>query len=100
MNHSRKPITLALGAAFALAGGAAQADSLFAVTDLGSGYMVARADDAKPAAPKPAADAKTPAPKAETAAAAAKTAADSTAKKAEHACGEGMCGGDMKAKTK
>lgn len=98
MSHSRKPITLALGAALALAGSAAQAETLFAVTDLGAGYMVARADEAKPAAAKPVADAKTPAPKA--AAAATKTAADSTAKKAEHACGEGMCGGEMKPKTK
>jgi len=39
---SKKPLALALGAAFGMTGLAAEA-SLFSVTDLASGYMVAQA---------------------------------------------------------
>lgn len=45
-NYSKKPIALALGATFALAGMAAQA-SVFQVADLGAGYMVASAESHK-----------------------------------------------------
>lgn len=41
MLNKRKPLAVALGAAFALGGGAAQASSLFAASDLAAGYMVA-----------------------------------------------------------
>ena len=41
---SKKPLALALGAAFSLSGMAAHA-SVFQVADLASGYMVASADD-------------------------------------------------------
>ncbi len=44
LNH--KPLALALGAAFALTGAAAQA-SVFQTTDLGAGYMVASAGEGK-----------------------------------------------------
>ena len=51
---SKKPLMLAVGAAFALSGTSAHA-SLFQVTDLASGYMVAQATPATPATPaKPA----------------------------------------------
>lgn len=43
---SRKPLSLALGAAFALTGTMAQA-SVFHAADLGAGYMVAQATPAK-----------------------------------------------------
>ena len=46
ISMSKKPLALALGAAFALTGAAAQA-SVFQVTDLAAGYMVASAGDAK-----------------------------------------------------
>ncbi|MGQ0698503.1 MAG: HvfA family oxazolone/thioamide-modified RiPP metallophore [Panacagrimonas sp.] len=42
----KKPLSVVLGAAFALTGMAAQA-SVFQATDLGAGYMVAAAGDAK-----------------------------------------------------
>lgn len=61
--NKRKPLAVALGAAFAI-GGAAQASSLFVASDLAAGYMVALIGD----------------------------------KAGEHACGEGGCGADMKAK--
>ncbi len=47
---SKKPLALALGAAFGLAGMSAQA-SVFQVADLASGYMVAQATPATPAKP-------------------------------------------------
>lgn len=62
--NKRKPLALALGAAFAIGGGAAQAYELFVASDLSTGYMVASIDE----------------------------------KAGEHACGEGGCGADMKAK--
>ena len=46
MKMSKKPLAIALGAAFALTGMAAQA-SVFQASDLGAGYMVASAADAK-----------------------------------------------------
>jgi uncharacterized low-complexity protein len=58
---SRKPLAIALGAAFALSGIAVAQASVFQTADLGSGYMVAAAEatmpapaDAMPAAPAPA----------------------------------------------
>jgi uncharacterized low-complexity protein len=60
---SKKPLALALGAAFTLAGAGAQA-SVFQVSDLASGYMVAQATPATPAKP------------------------------AEGKCGEGKCGAE------
>ena len=49
--QNRKSISLAIASAFALTGGLA-APSLFAATDLASGYMVASAGDAKAAEAK------------------------------------------------
>lgn len=43
--NKRKPLAIALGAAFAITGGAAQASSLFVASDLASGYMVASIGD-------------------------------------------------------
>lgn len=62
--NKRKPLAVALGAAFAIGGGAAQASSLFVASDLAAGYMLASNGD----------------------------------KAGEHACGEGKCGAEMKAK--
>ncbi|WP_273453327.1 hypothetical protein [Nevskia ramosa] len=42
--NKRKPLAVALGAAFAI-GGAAQASSLFVASDLAAGYMVASIGD-------------------------------------------------------
>jgi uncharacterized low-complexity protein len=47
---SKKPLALALGAAFTLTGLGAQA-SVFQMSDLASGYMVAQATPATPAKP-------------------------------------------------
>ena len=47
---SKKPLALALGAAFTLTGMGAQA-SVFQISELGSGYMVAQATPATPATP-------------------------------------------------
>jgi uncharacterized low-complexity protein len=47
---SKKPLALAMGAAFALTGMATQA-SVFQAADLASGYMVAQATPATPATP-------------------------------------------------
>src|SRR5690349_7395535 len=58
-SFSKKPLAVALGAAFAIAGGAAQA-SVFQTADLGAGYMVASAGDAAKTDTK-AADAAKPA---------------------------------------
>lgn len=75
MRHSKKPLVVALTAAFALAGGSA-----FAAQDLSSGYMVAsigekagehKCGEGKCGAEKKAGEAK---------------------------CGEGKCGADKKAK--
>ncbi|MGQ0530409.1 MAG: HvfA family oxazolone/thioamide-modified RiPP metallophore [Panacagrimonas sp.] len=45
--QSKKPLAIVLGAAFALSGMAAAQASVFQTTDLGAGYMVAAAGDAK-----------------------------------------------------
>ena len=50
---TKKPLVIALGAAFALSGAAAHA-SVFQTADLGTGYMVAAADAAAPADATPA----------------------------------------------
>ncbi|WP_295679037.1 hypothetical protein [uncultured Nevskia sp.] len=42
--NKRKPLAVALGAAFVI-GGAAQASPLFVASDLAAGYMVASIDD-------------------------------------------------------
>ncbi len=91
---SKKPLALALGAAFTLAGAGAQA-SVFQVAELASGYMVAQATPATPA---------TPAKKAEEAkcgAACVKSKMEKSSMKeadAKAACEkmkhEGKCGGD------
>lgn len=75
---SKKPLALALGTAFALAGAA----PAFAATDLSSGYMVAslgdKAGEHKCGEGKCGGD---------------KKAAD---KAGEHKCGEGKCGAEKK----
>lgn len=81
MRHSKKPLVVALSAAFALTG----AGSAFAAQDLSAGYMVASIGDAKTAEHK-CGEAKCGADK--------KAAA---AKAAEHKCGEAKCGADKKA---
>ncbi len=80
--QNRKSISLAIASAFALTGGLAST-SLFAATDLASGYMVASAGDAK------AAEAKCGDKKAE-AKCGDKKAAEAKCgdKKAEHKCGD------------
>lgn len=100
---SKKPLALALGAAFTLTGMAAHA-SVFQVSDLASGYMVASADDkGKEAAcgagcvekmtkeGKSEADAKAACDKAKKE---GKCGGDKkTEKKKEGKCGEAKCGG-------
>jgi len=85
MTLNKKPLTVVLGAAFAL-GGAAQAGSLFQATDLAAGYMVAAAGDK--AGEHKCGEAKCGAEK--------KTGSDD--KKPEHKCGEGKCGAEKKPK--
>ena len=108
---SRKPLSLALGAAFALTGTMAHA-SLFQAADLGAGYMVAQAKEAegkcgeakcgaecmKKMAEKGMkeadAKAKCDKAKAEGKCGEAKCGAEKTKSKAEEGkCGEGKCGG-------
>lgn len=50
---SRRPLSIALGAACALGGLNAQA-SIFQATDLAGGYMVAAADETEKSGPRPA----------------------------------------------
>jgi uncharacterized low-complexity protein len=107
-NFPKKPLMLAMGAAFALTGGMAQA-SVFQIADLGAGYMVAEGDakaDAKAGeakcgaeclkkmkdSGKTEADAKASCDKAK---AEGKCGSDKKAgdKKKEGKCGEGKCGG-------
>ena len=99
---SKKPLALALGAAFGLTGMGAQA-SLFQVADLGAGYMVAQNTPAAPAKP---AEGKCGEAKCGAACMKEKTGkglkeADAKAAcekmKAEGKCGEGKCGADTKA---
>ena len=83
---SKKPLALALGAAFTLTGLAAQA-SVFQVADLAAGYMVASADDKGGEAKCGAACMKEKMEKGKMSEADAKAACDKMAK-------EGKCGGD------
>lgn len=105
MMVTKKPLVVALGAAFALTGAVAQA-SVFHSSDLGAGYMVAAADavapastDATPANP-PKQDKKSSELKCGEHKPAKAKAADG--KPAEGKCGEGKCGegkcGQMKKK--
>jgi uncharacterized low-complexity protein len=108
---SKKPLALALGAAFTLTGFGAQA-SVFQASDLASGYMVAQATPATPA--KPAEGKKGHEGKCGAACmkamqekgkneADAKAECDKMAKEGkcgEGKCGEGKCGGDKKDKAK
>lgn len=104
---SRKPVALALGAAFALTGMGAQA-SVFQFSDLASGYMLAAADAAK-AGDKKAEEARCGADcarnmkgttEADAQAACAKAMAEgrcgSAKEKKEGKCGEGKCGSNKK----
>lgn len=97
---SKKPLALALGAAFTMTGMAAQA-SVFQVSDLASGYMVAQATPATPAKPAEgkcgehkcgAACMKDKMDKGKMSEADAKAACEKM--KAEGKCGEGKCGAD------
>ncbi len=81
----KKPLAVAIGAAFALTGVAAHA-SVFQVTDLGAGYMVASADDAKTA------EGKCGEKKAEGKCGEKKAEGKCGEKKADGKCGEGKCG--------
>ena len=102
---SKKPLAMALGAAFALTGMGAQA-SVFQASDLASGYMVAQATPATPATPAKPAEGKCGEGKCGAECmkkmsdkgmkvADAKAQCDKMAK--EGKCGEGKCGGDKKA---
>lgn len=108
-HFSKKPLALALGAAFALGGGVAQA-SVFQTTDLASGYMVASAGDAK-TGEKKCGEAKCGAECVSNMTKAGKSEADAKAacdkakaegkcggkkEKAEGKCGEGKCGDKKK----
>ena len=93
---SKKPLALALGAAFTLAGFGAQA-SVFQTADLASGYMVASAGDEKKGeheAKCGAACMKDKMEKGKMSEADAKAACEKM--KAEGKCGEGKCGGEKK----
>jgi uncharacterized low-complexity protein len=102
---SKKPLALALGAAFGLAGLPAQA-SLFSTADLASGYMVAQATPATPAKP-----AEGKCGEGKCGAECMKKMSDKGMKesdakaqcdkmKAEGKCGEGKCGADKDKKDK
>ena len=92
---SKKPLALALGAAFTLTGMGAQA-SVFQVADLASGYMVAQATPATPAMPaKKAEEAKCGADCLKKMKDSGKSEADSKAM-CDKAKAEGKCGGDKK----
>jgi uncharacterized low-complexity protein len=102
---SKKPLALALGAAFTLTGFGAQA-SVFQAAELASGYMVAQATPATPAKPAEgkgaegkcgAACMKAMQEKGKSEAD-AKAHCDKMAK--EGKCGEGKCGADKKDKAK
>lgn len=96
---SKKPLMLAVGAAFALTGTAAHA-SLFQVAELGTGYMVAQAAPAMPAKPAEKAG------EAQCGAACVKSKMDGGMKEADakSACDkmakEGKCGGAKKMDSK
>jgi uncharacterized low-complexity protein len=98
---SKKPLALALGAAFTLSGLGAQA-SVFATSDLASGYMVAQATPATPAKPAEGkcGEGKCGAACMKKMKDEGKSEKDAKAHcdkmKAEGKCGEGKCGGDKK----
>lgn len=83
---SNKPLAVAVGAAFALTGLAAQA-SVFEATDLNSGYMVALAGDKEGEAK--CGEGKCGEAKKD----AKKEGKEGEAKCGEGKCGEGKCGG-------
>ncbi len=95
MTHTRKPLAIALGAAFALSGFAAQA-SVFQTSELGAGYMVAAAGDDKSAEAKcgeaKCGEGKCGEKKAEDTSTDKSAEAACGEKKAEAKCGEGKCG--------
>ena len=99
-SFSKKPLALALGAAFTLTGLGAQA-SVFQASDLASGYMVASAGDEKKAEHK-CGENKCGAKCMEGMQKAGKTAEEAKAQcekmAKEGKCGEGKCGGDKKDK--
>jgi uncharacterized low-complexity protein len=97
---SKKPLALALGAAFTLTGLAAQA-SVFQVADLAAGYMVASADEGKAkegkcGEGKCGAECMKKASEKGMKEAEAKAHCDKMKK--EGKCGEAKCGADKKAK--
>lgn len=109
MNHKypRKPVALALGAAFALGGMPAQA-SIFQISDLAGGYMLAAAGDAT-GGDKKVEEARCGADcvkhmkgvsEGDARAACAKAMAEGRCgtdkEKKEGKCGEGKCGGNKK----
>jgi uncharacterized low-complexity protein len=95
---SKKPLALAMGAAFALGGGAAQA-SVFAMSDLAGGYMVAQATPATPAMPAKKGEARCGADCVKNAKAEGMKEGDAKAA-CEKAHKEGKCGGDKKGEGK
>ncbi|MGQ0587185.1 MAG: HvfA family oxazolone/thioamide-modified RiPP metallophore [Gammaproteobacteria bacterium] len=96
---SKKPLALALGAAFTLTGMGAQA-AVFQVAELSSGYMVAQATPATPATPaKKAEEAKCGAACLKEAKDKGKSEADAKAH-CDKMAKEGKCGGDKKEKGK
>jgi uncharacterized low-complexity protein len=92
-SFSKKPLALALGAAFTLAGFAAQA-SVFQTADLAAGYMVASAGDEKMGEHK-AGEAKCGADCLKKMKDDGKSEADAKAM-CDKAKAEGKCGGDKK----
>jgi len=97
---SKKPLALALGAAFTLTGLGAQA-SMFQTADLASGYMVASAGDEKHKEGK-CGEGKCGAECVKKMSEKGMSESEGKAKcdkmKAEGKCGEGKCGGDKKDK--
>jgi uncharacterized low-complexity protein len=99
MNLNRKPLAIALGAAFALTGAAAQA-SVFQTADLGAGYMLASAGDTAKAGEAKCGEGKCGEKKAAHEGKCGEgkcgekkaDAAAADAKAGEHKCGEGKCG--------
>lgn len=93
---SKKPLALALGAAFALTGMGAQA-SVFQASDLASGYMVAQATPATPATPAKPAEGKCGAECVKKMSDKGMKESDAKAK-CDKMAKEGKCGGDKKDK--
>jgi len=94
VNMTKKPLAVAIGAAFALTGFAAHA-SVFQATDLAAGYMVASAGDAKTGEAKcgeKKGEAKCGEKKADGKCGEKKADGKCGEKKADGKCGEGKCG--------